>query len=80
MRSGCIIARILNVDVRDECSVSRPGHFNAEEEVLCTSWIGNFMKPRAGLEALERRKMPCPYQELNPDSFVVQVIKKSYTS
>jgi hypothetical protein len=81
MGSGCIITRIPNVDVRDECSVSHPSHFNPEEEeVTSTSWIRNFMKPRSGLEALEKRKISCPYRELNADSFVVQVIKKSHTS
>jgi len=81
MGSGCVITRILNVDVRDVCSISRPSHFNQEEEeVPCTSWIRNFMKPGADLEALEKRNMFCPYCELNPDSFVVQVTRKSYTS
>jgi len=80
MGSGCIITRILKVDVRDECTVSRSSHFNPEEEVRCTSRLGNFMKPRAGLEALEKRKMSCSYREINPESFVIQIIKKSYTS
>jgi hypothetical protein len=59
------------MDVRDLCSGSRPSHFNPEEEVPCTSWLGNFTKPREGLEAIEKRKKYFPYRELNPDSFVV---------
>jgi hypothetical protein len=70
--SECIITRILNMDVRYVCSVSRPSRFNPEEEeeVPCTGWISNFLKTRAGLEVSEKRKMSFPCRKLNGDSFV----------
>jgi hypothetical protein len=68
--SECVITRILNMDVRDVCSVSRPSRFNPGKEVPCIGWISNFMKTRAGLEVSEKRKMSFPCRELNRDLFV----------
>jgi hypothetical protein len=59
--TGCIITRILKVDVRDEFSVSRPSHFNPEEEVPCSNWMRNSIEPKVGLEALEKPKISFPY-------------------
>jgi len=63
--SGCIITRILKVTVRNECSVSRPSHFNPEE-VPYTSWIGNFLKNRVGLEALEKKEYVFSLLQIKP--------------
>jgi len=41
------------------------GRFNPRKEPwypYTKGWVG----PRAGLDVLGKRKMPCPYQDLNP--------------
>jgi hypothetical protein len=40
-----------------ECSTSRPGHFIFGERVPGTHWIGSWVVPRAGLDAVEYRKI-----------------------
>jgi hypothetical protein len=42
---------------RGEWSASRPGRFTPGERVPDTYWIGGWMFPRAGLDAVEKRKM-----------------------
>jgi hypothetical protein len=37
------------------------------------------VRPRAGLDTMEKRKLSCPYQESNPDSTVVQPVDCRYT-
>jgi hypothetical protein len=37
-------------------SASRPGRFTPGEKDLCTHWIGGWLGPRAGLDAVEKRK------------------------
>jgi hypothetical protein len=37
-----------------------------------TNCIGGWVGPRAGLDAVKRRKISCPCRESNPSSFVVQ--------
>jgi hypothetical protein len=34
--------------------------FIFQERVLGTHWIGDWVAPRAGLDVLVKRKMPCP--------------------
>jgi hypothetical protein len=36
-----------------ECSASHPGHFTPEERSSGTHWIGDWVGPRAGLDAGE---------------------------
>jgi len=33
-----------------------------------THWIGGWVGPRAGLDAVVRRKIPSPYRDSNPQS------------
>jgi hypothetical protein len=30
------------------------------------NWVGGWMVPRANLDAVEKRKISCPYQKLDP--------------
>jgi hypothetical protein len=51
-----------------EWSVSRPGRFTPRERAPGTHCIGGWMGPRAGLDAVVRRKIRNPYQDSNPRS------------
>jgi hypothetical protein len=56
---------ILNIGTDgDERSASRFGRFAVEEIVRDTHWIGGWVGPRFGLDAM--KKYPCPYRESNP--------------
>jgi hypothetical protein len=43
-----------------------PGHFNPRETVSGTYWIGGWVSPGNCLEAVKKRKISFPCQELNP--------------
>jgi hypothetical protein len=45
-----------------EWSASRLGRFNPWENVPGTHWIGGWVGPRAGLDAVEKKKS-CPCRE-----------------
>jgi hypothetical protein len=47
-----------------EWSASRPGRFNPTERAPVTHWIGGWVGPRAGLDAVVKRKI----RESNPQS------------
>jgi hypothetical protein len=49
-----------------EWSASGPGHFNPGERAASTHWLGGWVGPSAGLDAVEYRTLSCPYRELNP--------------
>jgi hypothetical protein len=40
-----------------EWSASRPWHFTTGERTLDTDWIGGWVDPRAGMDAVEKRKI-----------------------
>jgi len=44
-----------------------------------THWIGGYMGPRAGLDAVEKRKIPNPRRELKPRTPIVQPVTNRYT-
>jgi hypothetical protein len=50
---------------RGEWSASRPGRFTLGEIALGTHWIGGWVGPRAGLDAVEKRKI-LYYRGSNP--------------
>jgi hypothetical protein len=47
----------------DEWSRSRSGHFTSRKRTPSTYWIGGWVGPRAGLEAVVKRKIPSPRRE-----------------
>jgi hypothetical protein len=49
----------------DEWTASRPCRFTPEEIALVSHWIGGWVGPRFGLDAVEKRKT-CLYQESKP--------------
>jgi len=49
-----------------EWSASRPSRFTPKERTPCTHWIGVWVGPRTGLDAV-LRKLPSSCQELNAD-------------
>jgi hypothetical protein len=48
-----------------EQSASRLGHFTSGETAPGTHWLGGWMGPRIGLDAVALRKIFCPYRELD---------------
>jgi hypothetical protein len=58
--SGGKVPRILDLGTRCEWSASRPGGFTPRERAPSTHWIGGWVGPRAGLDAVVRRKIPSP--------------------
>jgi len=51
-----------------EWSASRSGHFTPSERAPGTHWLGGWVGPRAGLNAVVRRKIPSPSRHSNPRS------------
>jgi len=51
----------------DELSDSSPGRFTFGERTPGTHQIGGWVGPRAGLDAVTKRKIPSPRRESNPD-------------
>jgi hypothetical protein len=48
-------------------SASRSGLFSAGERASCTHWIGGWVRPRIGLDGMEKRKiLPLTGLELAP--------------
>jgi hypothetical protein len=62
-----------------ERSASRPGHFTPRERATGTQWTGGWVGPRAVLDAVVKRKVPSPLQELNPRTLIVQPVAQRYT-
>jgi hypothetical protein len=66
--SGGIAPRILDSALDGgEWSASRPGRFTPMGRAPGTHWIGGWVGPRAGLDAVVKRKIPSPCQDSNPD-------------
>jgi len=49
-----------------EWSASHPGRFIPKERAPNIHWIEGRMGPRAGMDAMVKRKIPTPYRESNP--------------
>jgi hypothetical protein len=49
-----------------DSSASQPGRFTSAEKASGTHWIGGWVGPKAGLDAVEQRKIYCPCRESNP--------------
>jgi hypothetical protein len=50
-----------------EWSASRPGRFIPGERAPGNHWIGDWVGPEVDLDAMEKRKIPSPHREPNPD-------------
>jgi hypothetical protein len=61
MESGGIAPSFL-ISTLDggEWSASRPGRFITTERAPCTHWIGSWVGPRTGLDAVVYKKIACP--------------------
>jgi hypothetical protein len=61
-----------------EWSDSRAGRFTPKETASATHWMGGWVSPRAGLDAVVKRKIPSPYRDSNPP--IVQPEAQCYTT
>jgi hypothetical protein len=52
--------------VGGEWSASRPSRFTPEERAPGNQWIGGWVGPRAGLDAMEERIISCLCRESSP--------------
>jgi hypothetical protein len=72
-RSGGIDLPFLTLEIDGgEWSAPHPCHFTPGETDLSTYRTGEWVGPRTGVEAIERKNFSCPCQESNPDSYGVQ--------
>jgi hypothetical protein len=62
-----------------EWSASRPGLFTSRERTPGTRWIGGWVGPRAGLDAVVKRKIPSLRRKSNPRTPIVQPVAQRYT-
>jgi hypothetical protein len=58
-----------------EWSPSRTGRFTSRGRVPGNHWIGGWVRPRAGLDAVVKRKIPSPHLESNPGISIVQPVR-----
>jgi len=59
---------ILNLSTNcGEWLTSCPDHLITRERVSGTHWAGGWVGPRADLDILEKRKIPCPWPESSPN-------------
>jgi hypothetical protein len=70
--SGGIDPCIIDLDTRWSWSASRPGNFIPRERAPGTHWIGDWVGPRDGLDAVVKRNIPGPRRESNPRTPIVQ--------
>jgi hypothetical protein len=59
-----------------EWSASRPGRYTSRERAPGTHWIGGWVGPRAGLDAVAKRRIPSPRRESNSDPIVQPVASR----
>jgi hypothetical protein len=62
-----------------EWSASRPGRFTPKERASGTLWIGDWVSPRAVLDAAVKRKIPSPRRESNPRTTIVHPVAQRCT-
>jgi hypothetical protein len=63
-----------------EWSDSHPDRFIPRERAPGTHWTGGWVRPRAGLDAVVKRKIPSPRRESNPRTPIVQPVAQRYTT
>jgi hypothetical protein len=57
-------------------SDSRPNRLTPGENAPSTHWVGGWLGPRAGLDAVEKRKIPATARNRNP---AFQPVARRYT-
>jgi hypothetical protein len=62
-----------------ELSVLHPGRFTPRERAPPPHWKGGWVRPRAVLDAVVKRKISGPRQESNPRTPIVQPVAQRYT-
>jgi hypothetical protein len=62
-----------------EWSASCPGRFTSRERAPATHWIGGWVGPRAGLDAVSKGKIPSSHKDSKPDHPIVQPVVSRYT-
>jgi hypothetical protein len=62
-----------------EWSALRRGRFTPRETALGTHWIGDWVGPRAVLDAVVKRKILSHRRESNPIIPIVQPVAQRYT-
>jgi hypothetical protein len=62
-----------------EWSASRPGRFTPRQRDPGTHWMGEWVGPRAVLDAMVKKKIPSHSRESNPGTPIVHPVAKSYT-
>jgi hypothetical protein len=63
-----------------EWLATRPGRLPSEKEALATNWIGGWVGPRAGLDAVEKRKfLTLPELRLDPSLIQLGAISSAPT-
>jgi hypothetical protein len=79
--SGGIAPRIIDLGTRWWWwSASHPGRFTPMERAPGTHGIGGWVGPRAVLDAVVKRNIPCPSRESNPRIPIVQPVAQRYTN
>jgi hypothetical protein len=73
--------RVFLTSVLDgsEWSASRPGRVILVQRAPGTNYIGGWVGPRSGLNAMEKRTISCPYRESNTNSSASQSVVRRYT-
>jgi hypothetical protein len=60
-------------------SASQPGPFIPRETAPRIHWIEGWVGPRASLDTVEKRKIPSPCRDSNPDHPIVEPVVSHYT-
>jgi hypothetical protein len=61
-----------------EWSASRPGRFTPREKAPDTHWIGGWVGPRGGLDAVMKRKILSPCRDSSPS--IIQPVAQRYAT
>jgi hypothetical protein len=61
-----------------EWSAARPDRFSSRERAPGTYWIRSWVGPRAGLDAVVKRKIPSLRRESKPTTSIVQPVAQRY--
>jgi hypothetical protein len=77
---GRVAPRLFDIGGGGDWSASRPGRFTPRERAPGTYWIGDWLGPRAVLDAVVKRKIPSTRRESNPRTPIVQLVAQRCTA